>query len=273
MESTTHHIHGAVIDSIDIPLGGCVAGERRWKIRSPYQSADTLVRVVAPERQSTAGRFLFVLPVEAGYGHNAIYGDGLKSLVEIDAHNRLGFTLVAPTFSTLPWYADHTSHPGLRQESHLLRVVLPFVERLYPRKANAPHPMTLLGFSKSGWGAWSLLMRHPDLFTSAVAWDAPFTLAQPDRWGTEELFADQSHFDAHRPDLLAPRVAAVLGSSPRLAMLGYGNFREHHLAMHGILNSVRIAHHHVDGPWREHSWHSGWLEQAVQFAHVMTPAV
>lgn len=273
MESEAYRINGAVIERVAGRAASDVDGEMQWRVRSPYQSGNTLIRIVAPRGGAESKRILFVLPVEAGHEAQAVYGDGLRSLAEMDVHNRFGFTLIAPTFTTLPWYADHASHPGLLQESHLLRVVLPLIDRLYPGRTPDSHPCpkALLGFSKSGWGAWSLLMRHPALFASAVAWDAPFTLAQPDRWGTEELFADQSHFGAHRPDLLAPRVAAVLGVSPRLAMLGYGNFREHHLAMHEIMSRARIAHHHIDGPWRDHNWHSGWLEQAVQLAHAMTP--
>ena len=33
---------------------------------------------------------------------------------------------VAPTFSHLPWYADHPSDASIRQETYFLKVVVPF---------------------------------------------------------------------------------------------------------------------------------------------------
>ena len=35
----------------------------------------------------------------------------------------------------------------------------------------------LIGFSKAGTGATDLLLRHPDIFTLAAAWDFPADMA------------------------------------------------------------------------------------------------
>lgn len=244
-----------------------VAGQLRCRVRSPYQAGETVVRLVSPREGAGPRRVLWVLPVEAGCGEKPQYGDGLRALAELEAHEKFEFTLVAPGFSSWPWYADHATDAAKRQESHLMRVVMPLVDRLLNGGIQSH---ALLGFSKSGWGAFSLLLRYPALFACAVAWDSPFTLATPDRWGTEELFTSQAQFDACRPDLLVQRGAASLGQARRLAMLGYGNFREHHLAMHDILTASGVAHHHTDGPWREHTWTGGWLAEAAALAHEMT---
>ena len=106
---------------------------------------------------------------------------------------------VFPTFSDLPWYADHPTNPAIRQEMYFMKVVVPFVEASYP----ASDERLLLGFSKSGWGAWALLLRHPDVFRRAAAWDAPLMMEQVGKYGTSGIFGTQKNFEQYRPaDLL-----------------------------------------------------------------------
>lgn len=56
---------------------------------------------------------------------------------------------VAPTFSQVPWYADHPTDLKIRQETYFINVVLPLVEQTYPAQ-KSPDGRLLLGFSKSG---------------------------------------------------------------------------------------------------------------------------
>ena len=46
-----------------------------------------------------------------------------------------------PTFSDLPWYADHPTNPLIRQETYFLKVVLPFIEKTYPARSDAGGPL------------------------------------------------------------------------------------------------------------------------------------
>jgi len=49
---------------------------------------------------------------------------------------------------------------------------IPFIEKHYSTK-DAPEVRFLLGFSKSWWGAFSLIMTYPEFFGYAASWDAP----------------------------------------------------------------------------------------------------
>ncbi len=171
---------------------------------------------------------------------------------------------MAPTFSHLPWYADHPSDPEIRQESYLLKVVLPFVESHYPVQAGRDGRL-LLGYSKSGWGAFSLLLRHPDTFARAAAWDAPLMLDRPGRYGSGDIFGSQANFEDYQVTRLLERRAGELRECPRLALLGYGNFRGDHETFHDILTDLKVPHVYEDGPEREHTWGSGWLHGAVRW--------
>jgi hypothetical protein len=234
------------------------------RLTSARQAGETLVRVATPDRMEAARRYraLYVLPVEAGV--ESRWGDPLAEIRRFDLANRHGMIVVAPTFTALPWYADHPADPALRQESYFLRDVVPFVDREYPT-VRAPEGRYLVGFSKSGWGAWSLLLRNPDVFGGAAAWDAPLMQAAPDKFGMGPIFGTRESFEQYQITRLVRRRAGWLRLRPRLVLTGYfGNFREHHIAMHALLEELAVPHVYRDGPKREHHWESGWLGEAVE---------
>jgi enterochelin esterase-like enzyme len=232
-------------------------------VRSPRQREATEIRVLLPDKLDAAKRYpvLYVLPVEAARGTR--WGDGLIEAKRLGLQNRFQLICVAPTFADLPWYADHPTDERLRQESYLLRDVVPFVDANYPVVPGASGRL-LVGFSKSGWGAFSLLLRNPSVFAKAAAWDAPLNMQAPDKYGMGPIFGTQENFERYQITRLLPERAAELRAEPRLFHLGYDNFREHHAAIEAILMARNIAHGYRDGPKRKHIWESGWLSQAVE---------
>ncbi len=233
------------------------------EVRSPYQAKPTQIRVLLPDKlnEKTKHPVVYVLPVEAGT--ESRYGDGLKEIQKHDLHNTLQAVFVAPTFSHLPWYADHPTRPEIRQESYLLKVVVPFIDKTYPVQATATGRL-LLGFSKSGWGAWSLLLRHPDEFGKAVAWDAPLMMDRPGKYGSGDIFATADNFGGYRISTLLKDKADRFQKEKRLILLGYGNFRAEHEQAHALLEKQKVAHEYRDGPARKHDWHSGWVKEAAE---------
>ena len=233
-------------------------------VQCEYQDGPTTIRVLLPGKIEKALRYpvLYVLPVEAGGGRR--FGDGLLEVKKLGLHDKYGLIVVQPTFFRLPWYADHPTDPKVRQEAYLLKVVLPFVERNYPVLAK-PQGRRLLGFSKSGWGAFSLLLRHPGVFGKAAAWDAPLVMDRPGKYGSGDIFGTKDNFEKYRVTRLLEERAGKLGEGKRLAVLGYGNFRGEHQAVHALMEKLKIDHVYRDGPPRKHDWHSGWVDEAVEF--------
>jgi S-formylglutathione hydrolase FrmB len=231
-------------------------------VQSPYQAGPTDVMVLLPERleRGKAYPVVYVLPVEAGKGSQ--YGNGLLEVKRHDLHNRHQAVFVAPTFSHVPWYADHPADPKNRQESHFLKIVVPLIETRYPVQANAEGRL-LLGFSKSGWGAFSLLLRHPDVFGRAVAWDAPLMQDKPDSFGMAVVFSSQENFAKYRIAGLLEQRSGELRGEKRLILTGHSNFRIQDQQAHALMTNLGIPHEYRDGPMRTHDWHSGWLEEAV----------
>jgi len=238
-----------------------------YRLTSPYQRGETLVRVLAPKELDPpeTRRILFVLPVEAGTGTR--WGDPVRAAKAAGVVERLGFVAVFPTFSHLPWYCDHPTDPTRRQESYVLKVLVPLAERLVPHKASR---RALVGFSKSGWGAFGLLLRNPEVFAAAAAWDAPLTMARP-LFGMDEIAGTLANFERHRiARLLRERADGVRGAR-RLVVQGYDSFRKETQAAHALMAGLGIPHEYADGPRRKHHWESGWFEGAVNALREMLP--
>ena len=262
-------------------------------VESEYQAKPTEIRVLLPDKFRVNDQLdatkphpvLYVLPVEAG--RELKYGDGLAEVKRLDLHNKHSLICVAPTFTHLPWYADHPTDKAIRQETYFVKVVVPFIDRTYQLdekhrmdassvriQAHADgrgvHPTSvnkesrwLLGFSKSGWGAWSLLARHPDLFGKAAAWDAPLDMPRFDLYGAAQVFGTQEHFESYRVLPAIQKCPKLKGDAPRLVLTGYDNFRSHHETAHTLLDEGNVPHLYRDGPKLKHTWNSGWVEEAV----------
>lgn len=232
-------------------------------VESPYQAGKTQIRVLLPNRLNAGQTYpvIYVLPVEAK--NESRFGDGLIEVKKHDLHNKHQVVFVAPTFSHLPWYADHPTNPLIRQESYLLQVVVASVESNY-FVAKQAHGRLLLGFSKSGWGAWSLLLRQPNRFGRAAAWDAPLMMNQLGMYGTTQIFDSQQNFEKYRIKDLLQNQANALGTDKRLILTGVGNFGEHHEQIHSLMLQLKIQHIYRDMPPRNHDWHSGWVPEAVE---------
>lgn len=234
------------------------------KVTCAYQDGTTEIKVLLPDRLEKGKRYpvVYVLPVEAGGGER--YGDGLAEIRRLDLHNKYGVICVLVTFAHLPWYADHPTNPRIRQETYVLDVVVPFIDKTYPAETR-PAGRLLVGFSKSGWGASSLLLRHPQVFGKAAAWDAPLTEATPERFGMKEIFATQANFEKYRITALLDSAGARLGKEARLGLIGYSNFRPHHQQAHELMTTRGIAHFYQDVRHGPHTWSGGWLEDAFRW--------
>ncbi len=235
---------------------------RASDIVASNEAGTTQIRVLLPTTLETGRTYpvVYVLPVEAEDGDE--FGDGLTEVQKNGLADRYHVIFAAPTFSYTPWYADNPDEPHMRQETYLLREVVPFVERRYPARHDRGGRF-LLGFSKSGWGAFSLLLRHPHLFEKALAWDSPLMMADIKLGVTHDVFANQRNFERYHVSRLLSAEAAQFHGESRFVVLGYHGFRRDLQQAHAFMQEHHIAHVYRDGPLREHRWDSGWLPGAV----------
>jgi hypothetical protein len=243
-------------------------------VPSEFQQGKAEIRVILPKDFSRTAKYrtLYVLPVEVGF--EAKFGDPLASLSTMGFPTSSGFVCVMVGYPTAPWFGDHPTEKTQQQGRHLIERVIPFVEQQYAVSTQRDHRF-LLGFSKSGWGAASLLMRYPDAIGYAGTWDAPWCMDGL-VWGLHENFGTQQAMDANRPDLLAPRVAARFKGSPRLVVTGeeaWGlmrplaggdNARSHTVAFHALLEKHAFPHVYRNDLAFPHRWDERWMRPVLE---------
>ncbi len=235
------------------------------KVTGTYQETDTEIKVLLPDDFSPdkVYRVLYVLPVESGAGTQ--FGHALDEIRRLGLHSKWSLVCVYPTFSQSSWYADNPLNLQISQESYFVKEVLPFIEEAYPVLSERRGRL-LVGFSKSGWGAFSLLLRHMDTFEKAAAWDAPLAQTEPAQWRYfAQKFGTVENFQNYRIDLLLKKRAADLKNrAARLILMGYGGQRHLYVGTHDLMLCLGIPHAYLDGPERKHMWDSGWLPDAVR---------
>ncbi len=204
-----------------------------------------------------------MLPVEAGLPR--IYGDGLETLRGLDAHNAYNLTLLEPSFGIEPWYADNPDDEGASHETFLTTELLPWVTENLARTGD--EQSWLIGFSKSGMGATTLILRNPDRFTLAAAWDFPANLSSYDGFGASSArsYGTNDNFLASyrlTPAFLAAHRAPFLLEN-RLWIGSYDVFEPDMIDFGALLTATGIRH--MTGTPRQmpHRWDGGWIPEAL----------
>ncbi len=187
-------------------------------IQSEYQNGEQQIRVLLPDNYSRdhSYRVLYVLPVEKGF--ETEFGFGLDVLQKMDAHNRYNLIIVQMGFEKEPWFGDHATDPQVRQASYMKEFVIPFIEKRYSTLGTSGGRL-LLGFSKSGWGAFSLIMTYPEFFGYAAAWDAPMMFNRF-YFGMESIYGTIEQLKRFQFDQLAPKQKAFFSEKTRLVLTG-----------------------------------------------------
>lgn len=260
-------------------LPALAADIRSYHVESEFQRGKQQIRVLTPDNYESSQRYrvLYVLPVEPGFESH--YGYGLGTLKEMNAHNRHNLIIVQMGFEREPWYGDHATDPQTRQASYIKDFVVPFIEKNYSTKGNTDGRL-LLGFSKSGWGAFSLILKHPDVFGYAASWDAPMFLPTF-RARMKDVYGTLAQLEAYRPDLLISKNKAHFLHRNRLVLtgeIGWGTSsptpsgKSHTVAAHELLQREGIQHHYDNTLRVEHRWHKAWLEPTLDALMRLTQA-
>lgn len=247
-------------------------GVWRYRVESRFMSGANAIEVLLPDDYEENKRYhvLYVLPVEAGIGGR--YGDGLMEVKKANAHNKYQVICVAIAFDTIPWYGAHATDQKIRHEDYIKNVAVPLIENRY-RTSGTAEGRLLLGFSKSGWGALTLILRSPDFFGYACSWDAPLMMDKTGfgLYGTKRHFGTSEQFAKYLPITLVEQNAGRFRARERLAVLGHKSFgtagspgkQPHTRAFHEKLKSLGVKHHYNNGLVFKHDWHSGWVAPAV----------
>lgn len=242
-------------------------GTKYYTVISTYQGSQPLtIRVLEPTNPAPGKprRFLYVLPVEQGLTDSwNTWGDGLEELRRLDVPNRFNMTVIAPSINYEPWYGDNVSDPTMRMESFIINDLVPFGDT-FAHGTGIPQRF-LIGFSKSGTGALSLILRHPNVFSAAAVWDSPVQQSSLSAFsGLSTNFGTQANYDLYEIPSLVTTNAQSFQQQNRLWISGDQSAWTSDMdKLHEQLVAASIPHTWATGGFRVHTWNSGWLDGAV----------
>jgi hypothetical protein len=223
------------------------------------------VRILQPSNPApgVAHNFLYVLPVEAGT--NTIFGDGLQVIQSANLQNQYNLTVIEPSFSIQPWYADNPLDSNLQEDTFMATDLQPWVKANLSTSGTEQH--WLIGFSKSGIGGQTLILRHPDKFTLAASWDFPADMSAYDQYSpsSQASYGTDANFQANYR-LTAAFVAAHAApfqANNRIWIGGYGNYPQDISDYDALLTAKGIKHTTGTPTQLVHNWYSGWVPGAM----------
>jgi esterase/lipase superfamily enzyme len=241
-------------------------GVKYYPVRSVYQGSEQqIVRVLEPTNPTPGKprRILYVLPVEKRVTNlSSPYSDGLEELRLLDVANRFNMTLIAPSFNYDPWYGDNVVNSTRRMESFIVDDLVPFGDTFAPGSVPQRY---LIGFSRSGFGVLTLILRHPRIFSAAAAWDSPAQMNELASYDDMPLnFGTPENFDLYYIPILISNATDLFQQQNRLWISGdQAVFTTAMGQLNEQLTAASIPHTWVQGGTRAHSWNSGWLDAAV----------
>ena len=229
-----------------------------------------ILRVLTPT-DPAAGvphNFLYVLPVEPDEGNQ--FGDGIETLFNLNAQNQYNLTIIEPSFPTDPWYADNPDDANIQYETFMTQDLVPWVQQTFGDTGGAGTgggQNWLIGFSKSGLGAQDLLLKYPQLFSVAAAWDFPADMSSFSQFGSSSapVYGTDANFQANyrlTPSFLDAHKAPFL-SSNRIWIGGYEVFQTDMADYDALLTSEGIQHTTEAPQEMAHGWDSAWVSIAL----------
>jgi hypothetical protein len=238
------------------------SGVQTYQVTSPDNGPGPQdMRVLQPSNPApgVAHNFVYVLPIAPGDD------GGLEVIQSLNLQNQYNLTVIEPSFSINPWYADNPLDANLQEDTFMAMDLQPWVKANLSTTGSEQH--WLIGFSKSGIGGQTLILRHPDRFTLAASWDFPADMSAYDQYGTNSSasYGTDANFQANYR-LTAAFVAAHAApfkTNNRIWIGGYQLFQQDMADYDALLTAQGIQHTTETPTAMAHAWDSGWVPIAL----------
>jgi hypothetical protein len=224
------------------------------------------VRVLQPTSPAAGvpHRFLIALPVEPGEG--TTYGDAIPTLETLNAANQYNLTIVEPSFSIDPWYADSATDSQMQMETFMTTQLVPWIKANFASSGN--EQVWLLGFSKSGLGAQDLILKHPSVYTLAASWDFPAGMTSYNQLGTspQTAYGTNANYLSNYQlnQAFVNQYATPFTHAKRIWIGSYYYFEYDVTSFYAPELSNAGIQYDQQGPTQmAHRWDSGWVPSAL----------
>ncbi len=159
-------------------------------------------------------------------------------------------------YPTLVWYNRAVQDEAIRQIRALTATSL-----------------ILVGFSKSGLGAWNIARRMPDRVAGTILFDAPVARDTLPPWGTAPFYADDAAWQADLPLRGIREFNEAMPAAHRLVLISGPGFHDEMQILSDALRQLGRQHGFLDRRNLNHHWNAGWIEEGLhEFGrHDQTP--
>lgn len=170
------------------------------------------------------------------------------------------------TYGAIP--AQITGHPGLTVHQIRYPTLVWYNESVCNEaiaqiRALDASPVTLVGFSKSGLGAWNITRAMPDIISATIIFDSPVAREQLPTWGTSPFYADDTAWQKDLPHRSTRDFAAAVDDTHQLVLISGPGFHEEMRTLSRALSRIEYKHVFLDRSGIEHHWNSGWIEEGL----------
>lgn len=124
-------------------------------------------------------------------------------------------------------------------------------------------PVILVGFSKSGLGAWNIARAIPDLISGTIIFDAPVARESLPPWGTAPFYRDDESWQQDLPLRTVRSFRSVMPETHRLVLISGAGFHDEMCQLSNELTRVGSRHSFLSRPHLKHHWNSGWIGEGL----------
>ncbi|MBU4199440.1 MAG: hypothetical protein KKE37_12330 [Verrucomicrobia bacterium] len=124
-------------------------------------------------------------------------------------------------------------------------------------------PVILVGFSKSGLGAWNITRSIPNCISGTIIFDAPVAREERPPWETVPFYENNASWLEDLPTRTVEDFQAVVPKTHTLVLISGEGFHAEMDTLAQALSKTRITHVFLPRPHLKHHWQSGWIEEGL----------
>jgi len=149
-------------------------------------------------------------------------------------------------YAGMVWYNEHVRQEAIAQIRALE------LERI-----------VLVGFSKSGLGAWNIARTIPGLVSGTIIFDAPVARENVASLGARAFYTDDPSWRRDLPIHTVQEYGAAMPGTHSLVLISGGSFHQEVYSLSQALSEAMVEHVFLPRPHLEHHWNSGWIEEGL----------
>lgn len=129
-------------------------------------------------------------------------------------------------------------------------------------RALALDSFILVGFSKSGLGAWNIAREIPGKVEGTIIFDAPVASDDWRRWG-DDFYQDDAAWQRDLPLRTVLETRGPLPPDSGLVLISGEAFHDQMSALSTALVAAGVGHTFISHPEMAHHWQAGWIEEGL----------